>query len=356
MTEIRTWAGRLAITGLGMVTPVGLSAASSGAAMRAGISRIGDLPWFLVPSADGGSQPVTGAEVPLVSGNRQGPARLLRLAEHALKEAVSDARLSPNHRCELFLGTAGANPGGRVLPYGPVLLEGMKTMLSGLAGLARIQLFETGRASALQAFRMAAEALTRASPPDACIVGGLDSMISPLTLGFLQSNGRLREGRKSTGVLPGEGAAFLVLETPENAKRRGAGILATAVAAAGGVDSTPAGKPNRAEVLGRVFRAVAGQVSDRDLLIVSDLNGERQRAYEWMFASTRAPFYHSTMPHWLPAESIGDTGAAAGMIDSVWAVTAFRRGYACASDVLVWGASDEGAREAVVFKRATGAT
>ena len=355
MSEIHTWRGRLAITGLGAVTPVGLSAAASTAAMRAGISRIGDLPWFLVPDAAGEMQPATGAEVPIVSGNRQGPARLLRLAEHALREAVNEARLPRNLRCALFIGTAGPNPAGRMLPYAPVLSRELAGVLAGLVGAVKVHLFESGRASALQAFRMAAQTLTLENPPDAVMVGGVDSLISPLTLAFLQSSGRLREGRKSTGILPGEGAAFLVMETPEHAARRGASILAVAEAAAGGMDSTPADKPNRAVALGRVLRAVADRVSEPALLIISDLNGERQRAYEWMFASTRAPFYHSTMPHWLPSESIGDAGAAAGGIDSVWAVTALRRGYAGTSEALVWGASDEGPREAVVFKRATGA-
>lgn len=354
MSAVTTWRGKLAITGIGLVTPVGLSAAASIAAMRAGISRIGDLPGFTVPDAKGGPQSATGAAVPIVPGNRQGPARLLRLAEQALREAVSDARLSQKQRCALFVGTPGPHPGRRVLPFTPVLFQGLENALAGLVGGARVQLFETGRAAALQATRMAAAALTAENPPDAVIVGGVDSLSNPLTMSFLQSKNRLREGKKSTGILPGEGAGFLVMETTDRAIKRGATILATVEAAAGGVDMTPADKPNRAVVLGRVLRGVADKLTDPAMLIISDLNGERHRAYEWMFASTRAPFYHSGTPHWLPAESIGDAGAATGAIDSAWAVTALRRGYAGGSEALVWGASDEGPREALVFKRATG--
>ncbi|HWD91509.1 MAG TPA: beta-ketoacyl synthase N-terminal-like domain-containing protein [Verrucomicrobiae bacterium] len=354
MSEVVTWRGKLAITGIGLVTPVGLSAAASTAALRAGISRIGDLPGFTVPNAAGEPQPATGAEVPVVPGNRQGPARLLRLAEQALREAVGDARLSQKQRCALLVGTPGPNPARRTLSYSAVLSQGLERVLAGLVGASRVQLFETGRASALQALRMAANVLTMENPPDAAIVGGVDSLINPLTMRFLQSSGRLREGRKSTGILPGEGAGFLVVETPERAARRGAAILATVEAAAGGVDLTPANKPNRAVVLGRVLRGIADKLTDPAMLIISDLNGERHRAYEWMFASTRAPFFHSGTPHWLPSESIGDAGAATGAIDSAWAVTALRRGYAGGSEALVWGASDEGPREAIVFKRAMG--
>lgn len=355
MSEINSWTGKLAVTGVGLVTPVGLNAPSSLAAMRAGISRIGDLPGFQILDAKGEPQPVTGGQVPILPGNRQGPARLLRLAETALREAVGLGRLSQKHRCALFLGLAAPNSTGRVLPYAASLSQELGNVLGGLVRPTNAQLFETGRASVLQALRMAAGALTRENPPDVAIVGGVDSLISPLTLGILQANGRLREGPKSTGILPGEGAGFLVVEKPEHAAGRGVSPLAFMEAAAGGVDTTPLGKPNRAVVLGRVLRALMDKVASRDLLVVSDLNGERQRAYEWMFASTRAPYYHSRLPHWLPSESIGDAGAATGSISGVWAVAALRRGHVTAGEALVWGASDEGAREAIVFKRATGA-
>ena len=354
MSEVVTWNGRLAVTGIGLVTPVGLNAPASLAALRAGISRIGDLPGFLVPNASGDLEPATGAQIPTVPANRRGPERLLRLARHALAEAVAQARLPRSPRCALFLGTAAPNPAGRLLPYGPLLLRGLGGVLSALVGSSDVRLVETGRASVLQAFRMAAQEMAGENPPDAVIVGGVDSLISPRSLSFLSATKRLREGRRSTGILPGEGAGFLVLETPEAAARRHATVWTVVEAAAGGVDSTPPEKPNRALVLGRVFRAVAGNIAKARPLIISDLNGERSRAYEWMFASTRAPFFHSGMEHWLPSESIGDAGAACGAVTSVWAVDALQKSYCGAHEAVVWGSSDEGPREAIVIKRSHG--
>lgn len=361
MSEVTSWFGTVAVTGLGMVTPVGLTAPASLASLRARISRIGDLPSFQVPNASGEMQPATGAEVPIIPGNRQGPARLIRLAECALREAVTEARLSRGQRCALYLGTAAPHPAGRVLPYAQILSEELGGVIAGLVGAATVYLFEAGRASALQAIRKAASALTleksppEESPPEVVIVGGVDSLISPLTLSFLKANGRLREGGKSTGILPGEGAGFLVLEKPENAVRRGAKVIAYIEAAAGGVDSTPVEKPTRAVVLGHVLRAVSAKVKDDPApIIISDLNGERQRAYEWMFASVRAPFYHSGTPHWRPSESIGDAGAASGAVASAWAVAALCQSYTRADQAVVWGASDEGAREALILQRANG--
>lgn len=351
MSDLNSWSGRLAVTGIGLVTPVGLDAPASVAALRASISRIGDLPGFQVANAAGEPEPVTGAAVPMVPGNRQGPERLLRLAGYALQEAVAQARLPRSARCALFVGTAAPHPAGRMLPYGALLSRSLGDLLSSLAGSGNVRLFETGRASVLQAFRTAALELGANNAWDTVIVGGVDSLISVRTLSHLQATRRLREGRKSSGILPGEAAGFLVLERPESAARRHAAVLAVMEAAAGGLDSTPPEKPNRAVVLGRVFRAVAQQVAEPRPLLISDLNGERQRAYEWMFASVRAPFYHSGMRHWLPAECIGDAGAASGAVTSAWAVDALHRSYARENEAVVWGSSDEGPREAMVFKR-----
>jgi 3-oxoacyl-[acyl-carrier-protein] synthase I len=355
---MESWAGRLAISGIGLVTPVGLSAPASLTALRAGISRIAALPSFQVANAKGEPAPMLGAEVPKVPANRQGPERLARMAEAAMREAVAQARVPRalrDQRYGLFLGTPAANPAGRILAYGPGLAEHLRQVLADLGGSGAVCLCETGRAAALHALRVAARELTREDRPlDLAIVGGVDSLIAARTLTFLQANGRLREGRKSSGILPGEGAAFLVLEKSENAARRGVAVLATLETCAGELDPTPFGKPNKAVALTKVFRGVAPTVAEPRPLLISDLNGERPRAFEWMFASSRASFYHGGMPHWLSSESIGDCGAASGAVNCCWAVGALGRGYAPAREAVVWGASDEGAREAVVIKSATG--
>jgi 3-oxoacyl-[acyl-carrier-protein] synthase-1 len=91
-------------------------------------------------------------------------------------------------------------------------------------------------------------------------------------------------------------------------------------------------------------------------LVVSDLNGERHRAHEWMFAEARALRYEGLLREWTPAEGIGDAGAAMGGVCVGVGAIALARGYARAAEVLVWGASDEGAREATLLCAAPGAS
>ncbi len=353
MSEIVTWSGKLVVTGAGMVTPVGLGAASSLAALRAGISRLGEIPWFNIAGPTGKPQPVTGATVPRVPGNRFGPARLERLIEHALRDTVTSAGLKRHTRCAVFLGTAAPRQGGRVLPAQESLRANVSAALSEHVTVEEVRLIEAGRAGALRALREAAAKLAQSPEIDCVLVGGADSMVSPLTLMGLHSKQRLRDGKRSTGILPGEGAGFVVLEKPDIAARRRAQVLAFVEAAAGGVDPTPPGKPNRAQVLANVLRALVGSVRTSPPLFISDLNGERHRGQEWMFASTRTPFYHGGSKHWLASESIGDAGAALGAVGLAWGTAALSKAYAPANEIVVWGASDEGAREAVVLKSAT---
>ena len=53
------------ITGIGAVTPLGLSAPSSAAGLRAGISRLGPIFSSEVDAAAGGTEPAVGGRVPL---------------------------------------------------------------------------------------------------------------------------------------------------------------------------------------------------------------------------------------------------------------------------------------------------
>jgi 3-oxoacyl-[acyl-carrier-protein] synthase-1 len=128
-------------------------------------------------------------------------------------------------------------------------------------------------------------------------------------------------------------------------------VRAWLTAAAGALDETPPRQPSKATALTAVLREVGSQLRVPTPLVVSDLNGERARAFEWMTAFVRGAIPHqSDFRHWNPAESVGDSGAASGAIACVWAATALERGYAREGQALVWGSSDEGAREALLLE------
>ena len=86
-------------------------------------------------------------------------------------------------------------------------------------------------------------------------------------------------------------------------------------------------------------------------LVVCDLNGERPRGLEWAVAATRSfGDLSGDEEVWHPADCYGDPGAAAGVLDLVWASMAFHRRYAPRPQAVVWGASDGGLRAAAVLE------
>jgi hypothetical protein len=205
-----------------------------------------------------------------------------------------------------------------------------------------------GRASALEVLSAALQDLAAGSI-DTALVGGVDSQLRGPVLERLEEEGRLRTGQNPQGFIPGEAAAFLVLQGGEAGRGAVGRILGTSVA----VEPTVAsGEPNQGVGLSTVLRAVrdAGAL-DSPPLVVCDLNGERYRALEWGLATTRAfGDLHGDLDFWHPADCIGDAGAALGVLDVVWGVHALRMGYAGAATVVVWGASDNGIRGACLLE------
>jgi 3-oxoacyl-[acyl-carrier-protein] synthase-1 len=112
-------------------------------------------------------------------------------------------------------------------------------------------------------------------------------------------------------------------------------------------------EPNTGRGLAQALRTVRQEAKLETMpLVVCDLNGERSRGLEWALALPRAlGDLHGALAMWHPADCVGDTGAAAGALDLVWAATALDRGYAPRPRALVWGASDGGLRAAALLDR-----
>lgn len=347
-----TWRGTLAVTGMGLVTPVGLRADASCAALRAGVSRLESLPDLKIRVDEEELDYVIGATVsPLVKG-LLGPERLLKMMRPAFAEALEDAGLD-QQRLGVFLGTSGSSPAGRVLNYDDAVRDNLLASVPKGFTVERAKLVQAGRASVQKSLRSAALALEQ-NMVDAVVVGAVDSWVTPRALQWLRREGRLPEYPRHTGNPPAEAAGFLVLELPEAAKARGARTYAHIVASAGRLESARWGEASNATALTQAIQAVVGDVEDAHAVVVSDLDGERYRAMEWVMAEPKAMWYHRSLDHWNPADCIGDSGAAMGAVMLAWASMALHRDYAGSPNILCWGASDEGPREACMLTRVGG--
>jgi 3-oxoacyl-[acyl-carrier-protein] synthase-1 len=280
-----------------------------------------------------------------------GIERLIRLAKPAANECWSRAnRREGPSRWGLFLGIAAEEPHDTANRLVAALTD-------GLVGFrpAEVDVIREGRAAGLAALHRAAAALAGGKIGGA-LVGSVDSLLRPSVHQRLLTAGILKDpGSNPHGILPGEAAAFVAIEA--NPSTTGVSLYGTGMAEE---PTTGTEDPNQGQGLTHAIRGTRAAAGLPYMpLIICDLNGDRYRALEWGLAFSRSLGdlqWRYDLPtcgqFWHPADCIGDTGAASGVLNCVWTVEALRKGYALTERVLVWGASEHRLRAAAVFGRA----
>lgn len=355
---------RLAITGLGMVTPVGLSVEASCAALRAGVARFTPVFGKFIDDEKGQPVPAAGGRVPFewfhggpvedeYPGHEAwklplpppshafvtpGAARLAELALPAAHEAWNAAKLADRapRTIGIYLGVDEADDGRRAI-------DALAKQFGVSFAVERVDAL--GRASGLAALHRAARHL-REGRIEVALVGGVDSWVRAEAIERLVDRGQLRDDDHPQGIIPGEAASFVVLEAaPPSGVKPLAWLAGSAVA-----EEPTAGSEDASEGVGitQALRKALAQAGTAAFpRVVCDLNGDRYRAMEWAYGLVRVlgslePVEGGPASNeaWHPADCIGDTGAASGLVNLVWAVTAMRKGYARSRESLVWGGSD----------------
>jgi 3-oxoacyl-[acyl-carrier-protein] synthase-1 len=339
------------ISAAGMVTPVGHTATQSCASIRAGLSRIAESPEFRVPDEKGHLVPANCASVSGVTDGQRRFLRHYRMAVRAFAEAISQAGLDDHNLRDAGIYLCICEPDRIKIDsriQDQLMLRICKTidvpdLTSGT------QMFPLGHAGVFGALQAAITDIA-AGRIRYAIVGAVDTYLDEATLGWLADINRLKTDRTVNGIIPGEGAAFVVLEDRNAALARGASPLAQLDGVATAMESHGiyAETPCRGEGLTSSLQSTLAALPDGGVdtaVVVCDLNGERYRALEWGLTLGRALGSVRRSPAvWHPASSIGDPGAAAGAINLVMGALAVAKGYAPPGQVLVWGSSDEGLR------------
>lgn len=317
--------GEALIVGLGAATPLGLTVAQTAANVRSGLSAARETELL-----DPGYRRIIGCRLPPEHLDLRPVAGIgIRTLELAALTAIAVA--------EARGATAGTLPAFAAWPE--VDPARVAARIPGIA----VQRSFTGRAGGLQAFAAAAEAL--AEHPLVLVIGA-DSLIHPLVLGGLASARRLKTESESDGAVPGQGAAALLLARPEAA----AGLRAWARLAGCGEATdpgTPANdEPCTGDGLAAAMRMAMGDGPEPVRSWWTTMTGERFFAPEFAAASIRcadrlAP--DAEIRH--PAENLGDTGAASGMLSVVLAAAG------TAWPTLITASSDDGTRAAVLLVR-----
>jgi 3-oxoacyl-[acyl-carrier-protein] synthase II len=232
---------RVAITGLGAVTPFGAGVKAFWSALEAGACAIRPVTLFDTE----GFRCRLAAEVPDGLGGSRRRSRADRLALAAAAEALDDARLERSERAAAAV-VVGAVGGGMLeaeqwywqrTPAGPPpvnerALAGIlpashaEVLASRLGLLGPRETLVTACSSGAAALAVAAD-LVGGGLVEVALAGGADALTRICFLGFnalkLLDPGPCRPfDRERRGMSIGEGAGFLVLEDADRARARGA--------------------------------------------------------------------------------------------------------------------------------------
>ncbi|WHZ21857.1 MAG: hypothetical protein OJF47_000969 [Nitrospira sp.] len=367
----------VAITAVGMASSLGWDAASACAAARAGLSRAAELDnYTLWDEQSKAPIPMIGHRVTQGAGGFQGIGRLARLGTIALQDLQARVALpvSTLARTGLFINLASSYYREQALVQRAVhpdatdeeesldtseaknrearLRAELPSLLLRFSDLAippeHCRVLFGDEAGVFGLIQETAD-LVRRGALDQCLVGGIDSNSDPERLALLSELGLLKGPDNPSGLIPGEAAAFVLIERLDRARERTSnvpvalGALAVTREPIHRFGNVPSAGVALAEV---VARAVASEDEKTGALrvMIGGLNGDRWRAMEWGCALVRlrASGAIKEVEEWFPSVSFGETGAAAGAVSIVMAEQAFARGYTRGERIGVWASSDSG--------------
>ncbi len=340
------------VTGAGMHTPVGTTAPATCAALRAGVSRLKLWPHFGFAG-----EALTAGAVAADGRDAAWVEKAVAISSPVIHEALWQAGLYAytwhRRRVGLFLATPPATRAGVDPEREADFRADLGDLWAELAGNASIELVAQGQVGGALALVRACEALAR-DELDAAVVAGFESQLDSVHLDVLLAEGRLHVGDRPGGIIPGEGAAAVVIETAESARRRQAPVLARLAAIA--LEQEPGAwtpqRPSQAAALTRALRGalVAEPAAIACHRVIVDHTGERWRVREWTLAEPRAL---GSLPTgwqlWHPVDSVGDIGPAFVPLALGWATQAFARRYAGPGGILVAAMNDLGVRAALTL-------
>ncbi|MFI0411610.1 ketosynthase chain-length factor [Actinomadura sp. 3N508] len=350
---------RALITGIGAVAPTGIGVQRHWDAVLAGKSGLGRITRF-----DPSGYPVRVAgEVPGFDARDNVPGRLVpqtdrftHLALAAAQEALDDAQADPGTLPEYELAVVTASSSGgtefgqhemeRLYQKGPswvgayqsiawfyAATTGQVSIRHGMRGPCGVLCCE--QAGGLDALGQARRLLSTGSR--IVLAGGTDASLCPYGLVAQMSAGGLSEKDDpaeaylpfdvaASGYVPGEGGAFLVVETEESARQRNVGHYGELLGYAAGFEPAPGvdRPPVRASVIRRALDD-ANLEPDAIDVVFADASGVPERDLAEARAISEV-FRPGAVPVTAPKTLTGRLYAGGAVLDSATALLAFAGG------------------------------
>lgn len=335
----------VAVLATGMITGVGLDAPSSCAAIRCAIDNFQETRFV-----DRQGEWIVGSEVPLDPPLRGRP-KLVRMASSAIAECLPALGETPPEDIPLLLCVAEQARPGRFDGLDGSLIGDISSRLN-VAFSKRSLVIENGAVGGVQAIEAAMRLINDQTAPYV-LVAGVDTFLVAATLMALDQSHRLLTPSNSNGLIPGEGAAAVLMGTsPTN------GTFFFVCEGVGfGVETATinSDQPLRAQGLSEAMKAALQAASrtfdDLDYRI-TNASGEQYGFKEAALAIARCMTKtKEEFDIWHPADCMGEIGAA--HVPSLIAVakTAAEKAYAKGSGVMLHAANDDGQRGVIVCRQ-----
>lgn len=331
----------LALLKSGLVTSVGLCAPAACAAIRAKLTNPVETRFFF----DG--ERLQAHEVPLEQPVR-GLDKLARMAAMAIEEALAGLPRECWEQVPLLLCVAERERPGRL----PGLDDGLFLAIQGVLGGVRFApqsgVIPHGRVGVAIALTQARKLILESRLPQVLIVA-TDSLLTSATLKAHRAQQRLLNPGNSNGFIPGEGAGALLFGHVDKTPRLAFCGVGFGVEHASIERESPLRADGLCSAIRNALNDAGCQLHDLDFRI-TDLAGEHYYFKEAALALTRLLRQRKeAFELWHPAESIGESGALAGVAAIAQGDHACRNAYAPGRNFLVHLANDAGARAAAVF-------
>jgi 3-oxoacyl-[acyl-carrier-protein] synthase-1 len=338
------------VASYGLVCPVGHSAAAACAAFRAKVANFSELPY-----CDNWGASIIGAKVPGVSLGKHPGDRLVLMLARAVKECLREVPRPALGRLPFIVGLAEPGRPGSVDLSDTV--RGATEARLGIRfhpGLSAC--LPRGHVSGFEGLRAARELLRSGAAP-AVVVCGADSYLNATSLLWLEQQWRLKTLENSDGVIPGEGAAAVLLRpdpaTPGEIALRIVGL---------GFGFEESHVMTEEPFLGKgLAQATQGALAEAGLRMheidwrISDVTGESYGFREQSLTIARTMrVRREDLPLWHWGEVVGDVGAASGLFEVVAADSAFRKGYAPGDRAICFTSSVLGDRAVAVVAHGGG--
>lgn len=332
----------LAVTSVGMVTGVGLSAASSCAAIRCAVDNFQETRF-----RDRDGEWLLGSATPLPQPWR-GETKLVKMLAQAVRECIEGRKVSLS-ASPVLLCLAEAERHGRSVTNDDEFFEELRQEL-GAPLHPRSAVIQRGHVGAAVAIHQA-RALLADAQIESVLVASVDSLLVSTALTYFEEKQRLLTSKNSDGFIPGDAAATFLLERSSSVQ--GPRLVCRGIGFAVEKAHIDSDDPFRADGLTQAIKAALTDAGCEEKVLkfkIIDVAGSQYQFKESSLAFTRIDRTKRTeFDVWHPADCIGEVGAAIGPVMVGVLKAAYEKGYAKGDHVLMHLGNDDGKRAALIF-------